>query len=34
MSDKKPLCLHKWRDHNGIWQVCHKVKGHFGKHRP
>lgn len=31
MGDKV-LCLWKWRDSNGIWRVCHKKKGHLGKH--
>lgn len=29
----KKMCLHKWRDGHGIWRVCNKPKGHWGKHR-
>lgn len=34
MRAKKPDCLYKWRDRHGVWRVCHKPKGHLGKHRP
>lgn len=27
------VCRHKWRDRHGIWRVCTKPKGHWGKHK-
>lgn len=27
------VCRAKFRDRYGIWRVCTKKKGHFGKHK-